>query len=775
MTFIDPIPSFPDELKRSERWLVRDEFKKPYNPLTKDLGNKDADCSNFVSAVAALSDPRFAGLGYRIVYKDGYTGIDFDHCVDPHTKVIDARVAEIISNVDSYAEFSPSGTGVRMFTKGWQLPPDRQGRKVGQAEMYSGRRYLTVTGNQIPGTRNTVEARDLSWLLDRIVSGEFKVSKKKASTNNSNGSVFVRTKQQYSVAIRRDILLSGQITTLKNPFTIEDSQGRSLTYPSQSEADLALCSMLVRDGKSAEEIDDILRGSSLMRPKWETQDYRDRTIKKAEEVAGSGVGDADEQHLVRVNRTETGNATRFANKYADKLRYSFKDDTWYFWNEHAWIEDNNDCQVFELMKAIPKDIADEVRGISDEESQQAHYGWSLRSESRSVISNSIFLSRSADGIPIDLEELDSAATDYKFNIANLTLDLVGNVTYPPRREDYITKMSEVVYDQSAQCPKFLAFLEQILPDPELRAYLQRAFGLCLTGNASEHAMWIFYGTGRNGKNTLLDVIRHILGVYAVQSNWSTFTEHRNDPDGGAATPHLACLRGARMVTASESKENAKLAEGVIKNVTGDDCMQVRKLHSNPFWMTPKFKLFLATNHKPVITGTDPAIWSRVNLINFNVYIPEDQRDPELPIKLRAEASGILNWMLEGYLAWRQMGLKPPASVKASTEMFRLESDILARFIDEVCDISPKASEKSSELYQKYTGWLENSGEFNKLSSQKFKDALEKKGFHHVKTETGNRWVGICFKRNTISTNVIVNNKPVPSVELDCETEELLPF
>lgn len=608
------------------------------------------------------------------------------------------------------------------------------------------------------------------------MSGEFKVSKKKVSTKDSDGGVFVQSKHQHDAATRREILLTGQITALKNPFIIEDARGRLLTYPSQSEADLALCAILVRDGKSPEEIDDIVRGSSLMRPKWEeTADYRDRTIKKAVEVASTSAGDAGEQHLVRVNRTEMGNAIRFANKYADQLRYSHKDDTWYFWNQHVWAEDNNDCRVFGLMKAIPKEIAEEARGITNEDSQKAHYGWSLKSESRSVISSSIFLSRSEDGLPINLEELDSAASDYKFNTANLTLDLGNNVTYPPRREDLITKMSEVIFDPTAKCPLFLSFLEQILPDPDVRAYLQRAFGLCMTGNTSEHAMFIFYGSGRNGKNTLLDVVRHILGVYATQSTWATFTEHKFDPDGGAASPHLACLRGARMVTASEAKQDAKLAEGVIKNVTGDDCIQVRKLHGNPFWMTPKFKLFLATNCKPIIVGTDPAIWARVNLVDFNVYIPPEKRDTELPNKLRAESSGILNWMLEGYRLWREMGLKPPASVQASTDAYRHESDVLARFIDEVCDVVPKVSEGASALYEKYSSWMEDSGEFHKLTSQKFKESLEKRGFHHIKKEKGARWLGICLKRNNPNATYAPINKSAPPPFIDDDGEQTLPF
>ena len=176
-----------------------------------------------------------------------------------------------------------------------------------------------------------------------------------------------------------------------------------------------------------------------------------------------------------------------------------------------------------------------------------------------------------------------------FNTEGKTLDLRNNEIYTPKREDFITKHSGVAYDKSAKCPRFEAFLAEVLPDPAVRAYIQRASGLSPSGFTGEHALFLLYGVGRNGKSTLVDILRYVLGDYATQSDWASFTESKNG--GGGVNNDIARLRGARFVSASESAANAKLAEGVIKNITGGEAVQARFLFQEFFEFVPKFKLW----------------------------------------------------------------------------------------------------------------------------------------------------------------------------------------
>ena len=416
------------------------------------------------------------------------------------------------------------------------------------------------------------------------------------------------------------------------------------------------------------------------------------------------------------------------------------------------------------MKSIGKSIVAEADEITEEKSSAAHRKWGLRSEARSTISNSLFLAQSEDGIPIKLEQLDSEATDFLFNAANVTLDLRNGGKYGHKKDDYITKISPVVYDPEATCPRFDAFLEEVLPDPEVRAYVQRAAGLSLTGFTGEHVLFLLHGTGRNGKGTLLDVLRYVIGNYAVQSDWSSFTESKYGSDSGANN-HIARLRGARFVSASESKAEAKLAEGVIKNLTGGDAIQARFLFREFFEYMPKFKLWLATNHKPRIVGTDPAIWSRVNLIKFDVQIPVEKRDQHLPEKLHAEASGILNWMLKGYQEWQKTGLNPPAAVKAATEEYRQDSDTLNRFVEDTADIGAGFEVSAKDLYRRYVVWIDESGEYYKLTIKQFKDELCSRGFVHEHTRDGSKWFGIRLKLvRSSATGKLVSGDPPAALD-----------
>jgi len=276
---------------------------------------------------------------------------------------------------------------------------------------------------------------------------------------------------------------------------------------------------------------------------------------------------------------------------------------------------------------------------------------------------------------------------------------------------YITKMMPVEYDRAATCPTFDAFLERIQPSRDMRGFLQRWLGLSMTGLTGEQKFAFFYGAGANGKSVLVDLMAKIFGDYSATAKIESLTG-RNRRGGGDATPDLIPLVGARMVRASEPEEGERLQEGVIKELTGGEPILVRQLHSDFIEVKPIFKLTISGNHKPDIRGTDDGIWRRVLLVPFDVQIPVGERDADLGNKLMAERSGILNWLVDGFVAYLEGGLQEPAAVLEATKDYRADSDPIGAYLKECCIVSgdPADFTTSRDLMDGFNLWMDMKGE-----------------------------------------------------------------
>jgi putative DNA primase/helicase len=273
----------------------------------------------------------------------------------------------------------------------------------------------------------------------------------------------------------------------------------------------------------------------------------------------------------------------------------------------------------------------------------------------------------------------------------------------------MTKVAPAPYDADAKCPTWLAFLARIMNGNQpLIDFLQRAVGYSLTGTTGERCLLFLYGIGANGKSTFLEVLRALLAEYAQQADFTTFLERKGD---SGPRNDIARLFGARVVTSSEVGEGKRLNESLVKTLTGNDTVTARFLHAEFFEFSPQFKLWLAANHRPVIRGTDNAIWTRVRLVPFLVSIPEGERDLGLKDKLVAELPGILAWAVQGCLLWHEYGLGMPAAVQEATESYRRESDTLGAFLEDCTVAEADAATKATELYQAYKQWAEEAGEY----------------------------------------------------------------
>ena len=300
---------------------------------------------------------------------------------------------------------------------------------------------------------------------------------------------------------------------------------------------------------------------------------------------------------------------------------------------------------------------------------------------------------------------------------------------PHRSSDLISKLAPVRWKGPCDAPVFDRFFKTVQPDPEVRAFLKRYFGYCLLGITSEQCLLFFYGAGRNGKSTMVELICDILGDYAVTLSIDSFAGE-GKRGGNEATPDLARLPGARLVAASEPEMGVKLKDALIKTMTGGEKMPVRRLHQDFIEIDPQFKIVLQGNHKPRIDDNSDGIWRRVLLVPFEVQIARDQVDRDLPRKLRAEREGVFAWLVEGVLEYLNYGLNPPDVVVDATAEYREESDPIGAFIRLACDVTgnERDSIEPGELFIGYTNYANREGlaEFKKVTfSRRFPDYARK--------------------------------------------------
>jgi putative DNA primase/helicase len=351
----------------------------------------------------------------------------------------------------------------------------------------------------------------------------------------------------------------------------------------------------------------------------------------------------------------------------------------------------------------------------------------------------IELAKSEPGIPVRPRELD--ADPWVLNLSNGTLDLQTGQLREHRREDLLTKLAPVAYDPAAQCPRWEAFLDRIFAeDVELIRFVQKAVGYSLTGSTQEQCFFILYGAGANGKTTLMQTVSALLRDYARQTPTETLLIQRGD----GVRNDLARLQGARFVYASEAEGGRKLAEALIKQLTGGDTLTARYLYKEHFEFQPTFKIWLAVNHKPDVQGTDHAIWRRMRLLPFIVTIPAAEQDKQLAEKLQGELPGILRWAVEGCLLWQQEGLEPPAVVKRATGDYRSEMDVITAFLNECCTLEAEHQVGVNVLYARYVGWCTQMGE-QAVTKKVFGATLLERRFTQGRSASERYWQGIALR------------------------------
>jgi putative DNA primase/helicase len=416
-------------------------------------------------------------------------------------------------------------------------------------------------------------------------------------------------------------------------------------------------------------------------------------------ISGAFAKDPGHFHL-----TDLGNARRFVYEYGQDVRYCYTSKSWLVWTGSHWRRDAS-AAVERFAKETVLGLYAEAATSADEDRRKRIAAHAAKSERADRIAAMLRLAQSEPEVCITDEALDRDG--WLLNVANGTLDLRTDELRPHRPEDLITYVLPVAYDPAAKAPTWTRFLARVLNyDDDLHAFLQRAVGYSLTAETTEQCFFLLHGGGKNGKTTFLETIRALFGELARNSRFETFLVKRQDQ----IPSDIARLRGARLVTACEAQDGRRLDEATIKDLTGGDTVTARLRYQDEREFRPTCKLWLSSNHKPVIRGQDVAIWRRVKLVPFVVEIPEADRDPDMAAKLKTELLGVLAWAVEGARRWRLERLGSCAAVESHTREYRSEQDTVGAWLSENCSFEPRAEVLKSDLFAAYRKSADEAGE-----------------------------------------------------------------
>lgn len=439
---------------------------------------------------------------------------------------------------------------------------------------------------------------------------------------------------------------------------------------------------------------------------YDVQPWDDDTASEGEGASGVFADDG-ELHGGQVRM-----AYRLEQAYAGKLMHVHSIG-WFSFTGQRWEEDRYGIAKRAVIRTLECALSDSM-GDKDLRRDVA------RCESAAGIAGVLDVAAALEGFAATVDDLD--VDPYLFNTATGTVDLRTGEVSPHRPSDRITKLARAAYTPQTISDRWQAFMDDILPDEQVRGFLQRLIGSSLQGTVREHILPILTGTGANGKSVLMSVLAYAIGDYATTAEPDLFM-HRE----GAHPTGLMDLMGRRLVTVSESERDRRLAEATMKRLVGGDKIKARRMRQDFTEFDPSHTLLLVTNHLPKVRGDDPAIWRRIVVIPFDVVIPESKRDPGLSERLQLDADGVLSWVLQGWHEYQRMGLAIPDAVKVATDAYQRDSDAIARFIDECCLIFPQMFATTSELHTRYTTWAQQDGA-ESVSLKAFGQAIDKAGY-----------------------------------------------
>jgi P4 family phage/plasmid primase-like protien len=725
------------------------------------------------------------GVGVGIVFNgDGLVGIDLDGCHDPDTGELEAEAARIVADLASYTEVTPSGRGVHVLCRG-TLPGGATGTRRGGIEIYATGRFFTVTGEHVATTpdeiADTQEALERLWAhlgahsLGRPTNGSGEATSVAYQASPEPDTPWRRLN---TAALER---LGAWVPALfgdtarfipgKGGYRIPAAAlGRDL------EEDLAIMPHGIRDwglndlgpdgrdyGREGRRtpLDVVLTfggvADELAAAEWladrlgktlEAFGFLDRPAEKQREAHPSGV--AGNSGEVLLDLSHDGLALEMGAQWTD-ARHVALWARWLFWTGPRWEADERLLHMTRTRDFL-RDKANELvwwakrqveAGKAKEVVIEAARATGKSLRSAPTVANVVGLARSNPGQAATVEQWDR--DPWLLGTPGGTVDLRTGELQPARPETYITKLTRVTpAPPGTPAPLWQAFLERVFRhDPALVPYMQRVAGYALTGLITEHALIFCWGQGGNGKGVFFNTLAYALADYAAVAAPDLLlvtTGDRHPTD-------MAMLRGARLVIASEVAPGRAWDEPKLKSLTGGDPITARFMRQDFFTFQPQFTLLVAGNHKPGFRSVNEAVRRRVQLVPFLQNIPREERDPNLPEKLKAEAPAILRWAIDGCLAWQKQGLDPPPSVREASDSYLEGEDALGQWLDERCDIGGTVVTPFDTLFQDWQAWCTANGGPG-WGGKTFSKALDERGFHRGKSNNIRGFRGITLRPKT---------------------------
>lgn len=423
----------------------------------------------------------------------------------------------------------------------------------------------------------------------------------------------------------------------------------------------------------------------------------------------------DEPQPQDVHRGQPRFAYQLAAAYEGRLLH-VHGIGWHRWDGCRWVEDDQGDATRAVL-----DILRRAHVRAFDKSDRDLGADVRRCESAAAITGILQIAAALEVLSATVADLD--ADPYLLNVANGTLDLRTMTLAPHDPANRITKVTRAAYRPGQRGEAWVRFLEDVLPDGEVREFLQRYAGLAATGKVIEHVLAILIGTGRNGKGVFYGGMAYALGDYAATAEPDLFMHRENAHPTGEMD-----LRGTRWVVVSESDQGRRLAEATVKRLTGGDRIKARRMRQDFVEFEPSHTAALVTNHLPKVSGDDPAIWARLRVVPFTVVIPKADQDPHLGEKLQLEADAILTWVIDGWNSYTQQGLAEPGAVLKATEEYRADMDAIGQFIDERCLLNQHMYARFADLFAEWTTWSADNGVFTD-TKKVFGAALDTRGIN----------------------------------------------
>ena len=452
-----------------------------------------------------------------------------------------------------------------------------------------------------------------------------------------------------------------------------------------------------------------------------------------------------ERAALECHLTDVGNGKRLAIHFGDRLRYCHDTGAWLYFDGKRWDAKTGNEAAKRYAKDTAKSLLDEAKLKETAHERELTAKWAISSERDARINAMLSMAQSEKPISDYMENFD--VDTYAFNCENGVVNLKNFSLLPHMPEFNLTKLAGVKFDETATCPVWDRCVKEWMDgDEEKVGYLQRILGMCLTGDTSARIFPIFYGSGFNGKSKCLDAVMEIMGDYATLGSEELlaekkFSQHPCD---------IADLKGRRLVVVDETRKGMKLRTALVKRMTGDQKLKGRLMRQNFEQFNVTHKTIMMTQNLPIINETADAIWDRVHLLKWTVQFPPEKRDPKLMEKFRLEYSGILNWLLEGCKRWQKDGyiVKRPESVETATQQYRKESDQLAEFIEDRCEIGDKYTTTVRAMRDAYEQWVKEKDRY-KVSPQNLNAYLREQGAETKVIRHGDKtpmcWTGIGLK------------------------------